>query len=364
MNSLNKKISRYLTSEILISFFSFFLVLSLIIFGNQFFLVLGKSVTDGLIASEIFPLMSLKYLRDLPMVIILSFSLSLIYSLNKLYKSSELVILPNAGIGDFGIFKMLLPLILVFTVFVLSLSVFLSPLANKKAAEIKESAKIRPDYIFFKESFFQTFEEQGVTFYSEDIDSNNNSQFFKDVFLYFPLDKKVILSNSGEKFSDENNNVYLRLFDGRIYQNIDSENKDNLAITSFGNFDVLVFNPSSVEKEYTDSVEYKELRDLIVSHDLKNITEIMYRFSFPISLILMSVLSIQFSRTNPRSKKNFAIGLGLITYIAYFYLLLNIRQIEYLDLNQIFIIFTSTHMFFLALVFIISILRNGLYIKI
>jgi len=364
LNSFNNKISKFLTSEVLSSFFPFFLVLSLIIFGNQFFLVLGKSVSDGLIASEILPIMSLKYFRDLPMVIILSFSLSLTYSLNKLYKSSELIILPNAGIGDFGIFKILSPLIFVFTVFVLSLSVFLSPLANKKAAEIKESAKIRPDYISFKESVFQTFEEQDITFYSADIDSKNNSQFFKDVFLYFPEDKKVILSNSGKKFSDEKNNVYLRLFNGRIYQNIDSGNIDNLSITSFSSFDALMFNPSNVEREYTDSVEYKELKDLIVSNDLKNITEIMFRFSFPISLILMSVLSIQLSRTNPRSKKNFALGLGLITYITYFYLLLNIKQIEYLDLNQIFIIFTSTHMFFLALVFIISILRNGLYIKI
>ena len=98
---------KFLSKQLIASFVSITSIIFLIIFGNQFFLVLSQSLNEGILTSELFPLMSLKVLRDLPFIIGLGFTLSLIFSLNRLYKSSEIVILNNAGLGEIQIFKIL-----------------------------------------------------------------------------------------------------------------------------------------------------------------------------------------------------------------------------------------------------------------
>jgi len=114
LNILNSKIFIYLTKRIVLSFFAIFTILTFIIFGNQLFLVLNQSLKVGFVSSELLPYMSLKVLRDMPFIISLGFSLAITFSLNYLYKNSEMVILNNAGIGDKQTIRLLSPLIIFF----------------------------------------------------------------------------------------------------------------------------------------------------------------------------------------------------------------------------------------------------------
>ena len=365
MNKSDKKIARLLISETLFSFIVVFLILSLIIFGNQFFLVLSRSLTEGFLGSELFPLIILKYTRDLPFIVSFGFCLALIHALSKMYKSSEIVILNNAGVGDFKLFRMISPLVFFMTLFVIFLSIFLTAEVNKKVDLLKENASLRPDYIFFKEGVFQNFHNENMTLYTSEIDTlaNDEGQLLKNVFIFLEEKYKVITSTTGEKKIDKvSGKVYLSLQDGKIYQNLDRNLLENISITTFKKFEILIFDPSKAQKiNRIETFESKSFAELLKIFDLSSFKEIFYRFSIPLSFLIMCFLSIQFSKVDPRKTRNFALGYGLLTYISYYNILLFSKEMKTDSLVEIIIIFLITHAIYLTLVFIINYARNNLH---
>jgi len=361
MSKFNKKITKYLNTQIFVTFFAFFVVISLIILGNQFFLVMSRSLSEAYLVSELVPLIFFKYIRDIPFVISFSFSLALIYSLNKLYKDSELIILTSCGFGDYKIFKILMPLIALVVFLVLILSLFVVPVINKKIDFIKDEANSRPEYIHFKEGIFQNFNNGSITLYADKIEGANENQMMKNIFLFSSLNNKVILSNTGEKiFDNKTNKVFLRLFDGKIYHNIDMKNIGDFSVSKFEKFEMLLYQSNyDYESKALNSVESDSIFMLIDSHDNDSFKELLYRLSISISLIIMSFLSIQFSKLRPRNTRNFALGYGLLSYIGYYNLLIYAKEIKSIDSHEIMLTFASAHIPFLFLVFIILLLRNN-----
>jgi len=364
MIRLRNTMSEYLTFQVAKNFFAILIIISLIIFSNQFFLVLNRSLTEGYLSSELFPLMLLKFSRDLPFIISFSFSLALIYTLNRLYKNSELVILSNAGFGDFRILRLLIPIILVIMVLVTVSSVFISPEVNSRVATIKESAQSRPDFLFFKEGVFQQFNEGKTTFYSSDINEYDDNQLMKNVFIFSAEENMIIFSNIGKKVTDETSGkIFLELSNGKFYQNLNSRYNDTLSFTTFDKFEILLFDPSR-DINFNDvffSEKSLGLIELIYKNSVESYAEIIYRFSIPLSFLIMSILSIQFSRVNPRGSKNYVLGLGLVTYILYYNLLVYIRENMSSNYVDLITYFFFTHCIFLLLIFIIFVTRNNLF---
>jgi len=364
MNKFYNKITKFLSTQILLTFVAFFIVLSLIIFGNQFYLVFSRTLNDLYFGSELFLLILLKYLRDIPFIVSLSFSLAILYALNKLYKSSELVVLANSGFGDFRIFKILLPLIATTAFFVFYLTSFFVPQVNEKIELLKSKESSRPDYIFLKEEVFQKFKNQNATIYVSNVDSNSENQILKNIFLFLDKGNKVILANNGKKFLDEKTGkIFLTLFNGKIYQNLVTNDINNFSVSNFENFEILLYEPSLTdENKHIDSKESMNIVELINDGN-NSLREILYRFSVPISILIMSILSIQFSRVSPRNPRSYELGYGLLIYIAYYNLLIYVREIKISNYNDLMFIFTLPHIPFLILVFVIFIFRNHLTLR-
>jgi len=356
------KIVKFLNGQILISFFAFFLILSIVVFGNQFYLVLNNSYSQGILGSELLSLMSLKYVRDIPLILNLSFIFALIFSINKLHRSSELIILSTAGYGDIGIFKLLIPINLIF-VFVVTLFAFLiTPEVNRQISLIKNDANSRPDFIFFRDGVFQNFQNKNLTFYASEIKTEGDNQIMKNVFIFSDLDKRLILSNRGEKYLDKySNKIYLKLSDGKIYKNFTSLSSDNFSVSTFKNLDFLLYDQNTVDLVDVTSIESRKTLELFNSFDKKSKIEIFNRLSVPVSLLIMTILSVQFSRANPRGKSNFALAFGLITYLTYFNILTYVSELKFNNENEITFAFSLIHLSFLLIVFIIQTYRNNLF---
>ena len=361
MISRNVIISGLISKKILINFFSFLTIFSLIIFGNHFFLVLKESLNTNYFGHEIVNVVLFKSLRDINFVIILCFSLSVIYSLNRMYKSSEIVCLRNGGLSDVQIFKIISHIVYILFFVLLLSTLFITPEINRNITLITEKAKTRPDFIFLREAVFQNFENKDLTFYASEItETSEENQKFKDVFLYDNQRNRLILSNKGtKKINPNNGSVDLNLIDGKIYNNVNSPESDNASISSFKEFTINIYSDKGNSVSEIDSFEGKSTLNLFENrNNRESIIELIYRFSVPVSLVIMTILSIYLSKTNPRNKKNFSLGLGLILYLVYYNELLFFRDIEInseLDLYYAFIIPHST---FLILLFTIHYLRK------
>jgi len=143
-------LSNYLISKIIYNFSGIFLILSLIIFGNQFFLVAKESVEYGFLTSEIFPLVLLKLLRDFPTLFNFSVFAAIVVTLKRLGDSSEKIILHSNSISDYQIFKLISKFVFFALTISLLGSLFLSPLAKNEINNLKLNSSNRPEYIFFK----------------------------------------------------------------------------------------------------------------------------------------------------------------------------------------------------------------------
>ena len=81
-NFTNTVISKYLLKNLIVILIAIFLIISLIIFGNQFVMTAQKSVEHGIPLSELMPIVGFNMLRDLPIILSLSFFLSIIISIS------------------------------------------------------------------------------------------------------------------------------------------------------------------------------------------------------------------------------------------------------------------------------------------
>ncbi len=357
----NVIISSLISKNILISFLSFLTIFSLIIFGNQFFLVLKQSLNTNFLGYEIFNIVLFKYLRDINFIIILSFSLSVIYTLNRMYKTSEIVCLRNGGLSDIEIFKIISHVVSTLFLVLLLSALFISPEINKNITLITDKAKTRPDFIFLREAVFQNFENKDLTFYASEVtETSENNQRFNDVFLYDNHRNRLILSEKGiKKINPISGSVDLKLIDGKIYNNVNLPESDKTSISFFKEFTINIYSDKENSANEIDSFEAKSFLNLFENrNNRESIIELIYRFSVPMSLVIMTILSIYLSKTNPRNKKNFSLGFGLILYLIYYNELLYFRDIEINSEIDLYYAFIIPHTTFLILLFIIHYLRK------
>lgn len=361
-------LSKYLSSQALVNFLSFFIVIALIILGNQFFLVISQSIKDGLYGFEIMPLVFLKFLRDLPFVISLSFCLAIIYTLNNLYKNSEIIIFTSAGVSDLKIAKAIFPLITIIMIFVSFLSFYFIPEIKKNIESLKNDAKSRPEYIFFKEGVFQNFGNDSRIFFSKKIESkeNSGSQSLYDIFIYSEEEDKIILAKFGEKnLNTFSGDVFLDLINGKIYENLHNTFQTNPKVSNFNNLTIKIFdNPDDKNTHNIMNLsEFKKITDLFFSKKIEDKVEFFYRISIPMSLLIGSLFSVMISKTNPRSKKNFAIGFGLIFYISYYNVITYFKEIDIETMHQVIQYFLVSHFVFFIMFLILVLNRNNFFIK-
>ena len=356
----------FLAKQIFFNFLAISLLMGLIVFGNQFFLVLSESLNQGLYSSELLPLMFLKLLRDMPFIISFGFSLSIVYSLNNLYKSSEATIIFSGGISEIKLFRLLLPLIILIFSIISILSIFIVPQIKLDIIELKNDAESRPEYIFLREKTFQNFQEEGLTFYSSKITNLNGDieQDLHKVVIYSDSDDKLITAPKGKK-KTINNDSTIELYDGYIYENLSSDDQ-NVKVTKFSNY------KSNLTKNYKTnkvaiSADAKSITNLINTGGKKDFAELQYRIGLPLSLLVISMAAIFFSKTNARGKRNFAIGYVVLSYLGYYNLMLiaktTIEEGEgsyYSHVTRLIINSIYPHLFFILLIYIIYLYRNKL----
>ena len=348
-------LSNYLISKIIYNFSGIFLILSLIIFGNQFFLVAKESVEYGFLTSEIFPLVLLKLLRDFPTLFNFSVFAAIVVTLKRLGDSSEKIILHSNSIGDYQIFKLISKFVFFALTISLLGSLFLSPSAKNEINNLKLNSSNRPEYIFLKEGQITEFDNNII--FAEQIIPSENSEDLINIYLIKSDEwkQKVITAPSGKKIIDQNNNIKLQLFNGSIYEISDNAYVEQ--ISQFKYYESSLFVENSVKHNNSDKLESKNLFELLSDSSRQDLIELNLRISQPISLLILTIIGVAISASNPKKTSNKSILTGLIFFIVYFNLIFFFKDLADEESNNLYILFAIPHIIFLIIVFIIFILK-------
>ena len=320
-NFTNTIISKYLLKNLIVILIAIFLIISLIIFGNQFVMTAQKSVEHGIPLSELMPIVGFNMLRDLPIILSLSFFLSIIISISQLYRNSEAVVMNSFGIGDRNFMNLIKPLSVLIFLLIFSLSMYTVPWAKNQKSLTEDVTVNASDFSFITEGKFESFKNGEIVFYASDSSSISNSgeQNMEEIFIYVSNKDSpiVVLAAEATKYTDsKNESIYLRLKDGLRYEGLPGD--ENVNILNFDKYDLEIVS-GEVQKSLSNfsEIEEKTSIDLFLEGGLLANAEIQWRLSQPISILILSIIGVLLGKTSPRTGKGVNLLFGVIIFMLY-----------------------------------------------
>ena len=320
-NYPNTIISRYLLKNLVVFFISIFFVIGLIVFGNQFVLTVQESVEHGIPIQELMPIIGFNMLRDLPVILSLSFFLSIIISISQFYKSSEAIVMNSVGMGEKSFIHLIQPLVILLFLLVFFLTIYVVPWANKQKSFAEDETVNASEFSFITEGKFESFKNGEIVFYASEssIIGNANEQNMEEIFIYISKDDNpiVVLASQATKYTDSSNeSIYLRLKNGMRYEGLPGD--ENINILDFDTYDLEIVS-GEVQKSLSNfsEIEEKTSIDLLLEGGILANAEMQWRLSQPISILILSIIGVLLGKTSPRTGKGINLLIGLAIFMFY-----------------------------------------------
>ncbi|MCS5590694.1 MAG: LptF/LptG family permease, partial [Candidatus Thioglobus sp.] len=162
----NTLLAKYLMRNVLLLLAAVFVVIGLIVFGNQLVLVIKESLKQGIPVVDLLPLIGFKMIRDVPLILSLSLFLAIILAIGSLYKSSEAIVMNSFGLGDRHFMSFIRPIVFSLFVFVLFLTTVAVPWSKQQRSMIMDRTENASEFSFIKQGEFQEFKNGNIVFYA------------------------------------------------------------------------------------------------------------------------------------------------------------------------------------------------------
>jgi lipopolysaccharide export system permease protein len=312
------KIGQYLNLRIFGFFAAITFLIFMIVFGNQFILTVRESVERGIPFQELLPIISLNMLRDIPLIVTLSLFLSIILSISQLYKNSEAVVMNSIGLGRREFAVIIQPIVFLIFFIMIIFTAYIIPAAKYEKNIIENKAENSSEFSFITEGEFENFKNGEIVFFASNSKTIDDDliQNMEEIFIYafnnnVPI---IIIASEAQKYlNSENKGTYLRLKDGIRYEGFPSS--ENKKILEFDLYDLEIISGEVKDAiNISRTIESLKTQDLLSNGDNLSLAELQWRFSQPISLLILSFIGVFLGKTSPRSSK----GLGLIFGVAIF----------------------------------------------
>ena len=359
----NCRIARYIRRNLVTLFFAIFFIIGLFVFGNRIVLTVQESFEQGIPFQELIPLISFNMIRDVTLIITLSFFLAIILSISQLYKNSEAIVMNSMGLSDKHFVVFIQPTVLLTFIIITFLTIYAVPWAKQQKNIVEEETKNASEFSFITKGEFEEFKQGDIVFYASESKTLDTlgEQNLEEIFIYSTNEEKpmIVLASEARKYIDpRTNSTYLRLKDGIRYQGIPSD--ENISILNFDLYDLEIIS-GELQKSlaiYT-KIEGKSTVDLIKEGGSYANAELQWRLSQPITVLILSFFGIFLGKTSPRGGKGVNLLIGIIVFMLYNNGLLVAKRA--IELGQINLLtgFLGVHLLVLMLLILLYQFRNG-----
>jgi len=359
----NCRIARYIRRNLVTLFFAIFFIIGLFVFGNRIVLTVQESFEQGIPFQELIPLISFNMIRDVTLIITLSFFLAIILSISQLYKNSEAIVMNSMGLSDKHFVVFIQPTVLLTFIIITFLTIYAVPWAKQQKNIVEEETKNASEFSFITKGEFEEFKQGDIVFYASEAKTLDTlgEQNLEEIFIYSFNEEKpmIVLASEARKYIDpRTNSTYLRLKDGIRYQGIPSD--ENISILNFELYDLEIIS-GELQKSlaiYT-KIEGKSTVDLIKAGGSYANAELQWRLSQPITVLILSFFGIFLGKTSPRGGRGVNLLIGIIVFMLYNNGLLVAKRA--IELGQINLLtgFLGVHLLVLMLLILLYQFRNG-----
>jgi lipopolysaccharide export system permease protein len=305
-------ISRYVFREVSGATLVVIVVLLVIFMSNQFAEILGDAAANLLPKEAVFEVFRLTLLRYLTFLAPIGLLLGILLALARLNRDAEMAALAACGIGPAKLLRPIAVVTVLSAGIVAWLALLETPQASRRIEEIRFAARETLDLDVLEPGRFTTPDSGGTVVYAREVDGNQ----LRGVFLEREQDGRVVVvtAERGERVqSGAHRELTFRLYDGRLTQGTPGESDFLVADFEEQGMPIRFDEP----EEFVESAAIKPTGSLLGSTDPTDRAELQWRWSSPLSILVLAMLALPLSRSSPREGRYARVGVGLLIYFIY-----------------------------------------------
>lgn len=295
-------------------------IILLISLSGRFVRYLADAASGKLDASVLFIIMGYRIPGFLELILPLGFFLGILFAYGKLYMESEMTVLIACGFSQKRILAYtFFPALLVASV-VAALSLWVTPAGVQKTESILDQQSERSEFDTLQTARFQPLRSGSNVVYVGG--KNDQRTVLDNVFMaqmgqtdVSSSELAVVVADSVVRIENsEYDQSYMQFQEGSRY--VGRPGSADYQVTEFTRFSQHTAGESSEDSRPTKIVAMPSA-ELWVSDDLKHQAALQWRFSMPILVLVVTILAVPLSKTNPRQGRYMKMIPTILLYFIY-----------------------------------------------
>lgn len=280
---------------------------------SQLIRYLGEAVSGKLAVDGVLALLGFSALNYLPVLLSMSLFISILLTLSRCYRDSEMVVWFCAGIGLTRWIRPVLwyatPVVMVIAL----LSLVLSPWALKKADDYKSKLQSRDETAAITPGVFRESGQSDRVYFVEKVDPGTGR--IGNIFVRSIQNAQLgtMVAHEGLQEVMPNGDRFLVLLNGTRYEGTPGQR--DYRIVEFERYAMRI--DSVATKQSLPNVRTLSTPALWRNPTTWNLSELEWRLGLPISAAILSLLAIALSYVNPRAGRSLNLMLAIVLYMLY-----------------------------------------------
>ena len=290
-----------------------FMSLFSIALTTQLIRLLGRAAGGSIPTDAVVAFLGFFALGALPVLLSLTMFISVLLTLTRGWRDSEMVIWFSSGLPLTAWLKPVMLFAFPQIAVIAALSLFISPWAAQMAAQYASKLESRDDVSRVTPGVFGETPGKERVFFVESVSGETNQ--VQNVFLSSVQQGKggVSMSRSGKTETAPNGDRFIVLEQGRRYEGMPGDAQ--YRITEFDRYAARI----ETRENAAPAPSQKNLPtwSLITHPSAGNLSELLWRVGIPVSALVLVLLAIPMSFVNPRAGRSINLLFALFTYIVY-----------------------------------------------
>jgi len=323
-----------------------FVVLLAITITTQLIRFLGFAARGNISSDTVLTFLGFASLRYLPHLLSITLFISVLMTLTRSYRDSEMVVWFTSGQGLNAWIRPVLTYGVPLVGVIAALSMFLTPWAIKKTDEYRSQLETQDDIAAISPGVFKESRSGERVFFVEKLAVNLST--VANIFVHSDEKGEVgtMVAKRGYQETAANGDRFLVMLNGRRY----------IGVPGSAEFRIIEFEKYAVRietaevKETLPSVKALPILELLSNASPGARAELVWRAGLPLSALVLCLLAIPMSFVNPRAGRSLNLMLAAMLYTLYTNLLSIIQAWVMQQKVGVFVGMWAVHVAMLAVV--------------
>jgi lipopolysaccharide export system permease protein len=308
-------INRYLFREILAPMLAILAVLVSIFASYLAATYLVDAAVGNLPLGAVVLLVAIKIGISLEILLPVTLLLSVVIAFGRLYKDSEMTAMASCGVGTGQTLRPVLYLAAAVAAVSACASLFIRPVAYNQVYLMKDLAKKEMNIGLMEGGHFYELQSGDMLFFAESV--HQNPDWAEKVFIRTEAGDEIKLIRAEQVrqgFDKASGRRFLIFNRGHMVEFGAREVGGKITNFEIANY-FLDPPPNSLSKYRRKAAPTV---GLLRSEKLEDIAELQWRLTTPLSTLLLALIGVPLSRTNPRKGKYARVGLAVVVFAIYY----------------------------------------------